>query len=57
MEIIYFVTTPLIKRDLDLYGVDYFNSKGIKVTFFVLFDVLTPNIIHKSCLLYTSRCV
>ena len=48
MNIVYFVNNPLLKRDIDLYGVDYFKEKDITVIFFVLHDIVSPDVFHKN---------
>ena len=48
MNIIYFVNNPLLKRDIDLYGVNYFKEREITVSFFVLHDIVSPDILHKN---------
>lgn len=55
MKIIYFVNNPLLKRDLNLYGVSFFNEKNIDVIFFVLYEITSPNISHKSDLNYKNQ--
>jgi hypothetical protein len=47
MKIAYFVNNPLLKRDIDLYGVEYFSNRGVVVEFFILFNIVSPKVFHK----------
>lgn len=47
-NIIFFTSTPLNKRDRQLYGLDFLNQKGYKVYILNFWEVLSPGIKHKT---------
>lgn len=47
-NLVYFVSTPLLKRDLKIYDVDFFNKNNIQVCFFNLWPLFSKGLEHKT---------
>lgn len=54
-QLVIFVTTPLIKRDIKIYGVDYYQNKGLTIFFFNLWPLFSKGLTHKTDIDYKNQ--
>lgn len=54
-QIVIFVTTPLIKRDIKLYGVEFYQSHNITVWFINLWPLFSKRLDHKADIEYENQ--
>ncbi len=47
-QLVIFVTTPLIQRDIKIYGVDFYEQQGINTYFFNLWPLFSKGLQHKT---------